>query len=88
MTHPTTLIVLVNDADELGEMGKKKKKNSIQDHVQIHLKSGCSVSQISKHESLHLSQQTTNVLIKSYKIYFQTLSFLQRLSLAKEEEIF
>lgn len=26
MTHPTTLIVLVNDADELGEMGKKKKK--------------------------------------------------------------
>lgn len=25
MTHPTTLIVLVNDADELGEMGKKKK---------------------------------------------------------------
>lgn len=87
MTHPTTLIVLVNDADELGEMGKKKK-NSIQDHVQIHLKSGCSVSQISKHESLHLSQQTTNVLIKSYKIYFQTLSFLQRLSLAKEEEIF
>ena len=87
MTHPTTLIVLVNDADELGEMEKKKKKSK-QDHVQIHLKSGCSVSQISKHESLHLSQQTTNVLIKSYKIYFQTLSFLQRLSLAKEEEIF
>lgn len=86
MTHPTTLIVLVNDANELGKM--KKKKNSIQDHTQIHLKSGCSVSQISKHESLHLSQQTTNVLIESYRIYFQTFSFLQRLSLAREEEIF